>query len=501
MTKKILKGIGVDLIGTILVIVIGFLVVPIYLSFLSIESYGLWLSINALVALIGFLDLGTDQYLIAIAADSKSFEKSEILDSIFLVFIIKSITLVGLLIVSYITFIFLGSLIKFNTDLNPTAAILFFFALLNLIIVIIGGSISAILVARQHFSLVNGAAALFNVLSSVGAIVLLNFGFGILSLPVSLAFFTFMQCLYLFLQLKNRYPKLRVRFKPINLGLLREVLKYSFSFHLVKCVYGIFRVQYLLIAMGSILGPAFVSSFSVTNRLPSALSSNSMKLATPFFPSLAELFANGDIEGVKNIFFGMSKVLMRISIFVIIVLYCFNQIFVGLWVGNNLYTGNAVMSLILVYTFLYIPMGAFGVVVYASKRFGYWPVWLAAEMLVTVVLSLELGPVHGAPGVVASFVIGATVSQAYLFILVKKELGFSFRNYIKIIFSYLFVPSLVTIMGGIIFSEILKVDSWISLAFAISGLTLLQLFSREGIKFIASKEVEFKTRVMRAFSL
>ena len=70
MTKKIFKGIGVDLIGTLLVIVIGFLVVPIYLSFLSIENYGLWLSINALVALIGCLDLGTDQYLIAVAADT-----------------------------------------------------------------------------------------------------------------------------------------------------------------------------------------------------------------------------------------------------------------------------------------------------------------------------------------------------------------------------------------------------------------------------------------------
>ncbi len=501
MTKKIFKGIGVDLIGTLLVIVIGFLVVPIYLSFLSIENYGLWLSINALVALIGCLDLGTDQYLIAVAADTKTFKKNEILDSIFLVFIIKSITLIGILIVSYITFIFLGSLIKFNTNLNSTAAILFLFALLNLFIAIIGGSISAILVARQHFSLVNGAAALFNVLSSIGAILLLNFGFGILSLPIALALFTFMQYLYLFLQLKNRYPKLRVHFKPINLSLLREVLKYSFSFHLVKCVYGIFRVQYLLIAMGSILGPAFATSFSVTNRLPSALSSNSMKLATPFFPSLAELFAKGDIDAVQNIFFGMSKVLMRISIFVITMLYCFNQTFVGLWVGNDLYSGNAVMGLILVYTFLYIPMGAFGVVVYASKRFGYWPVLLALEILVTVVLSFELGRVHGAPGVVASFVIGATISQAYLFILVKKELGFNFKNYISAIFSYLFVPSLVTIMGGIVFSEILKVDSWVSLTFAIIGLTLLQLFSREGIKFITSKEVETKTRVMRAFSL
>ena len=501
MTKVIFKGIGIDLIGTIIVVVTGFLAIPIYLSFLSIDDYGLWLSIYAVVALIGCLDIGTDQYLIAAAANTESFKNNEILDSIFLIFIIKIVTLVFLLVSAYIVFIFLGGLIKFKPHLNFTASILFLLAVLNLFITTFGSSISAILVARQHFPLVNITITLFNVFSSIGAVLLLNLDFGIYSIPSSMLLFSLLQYIYWFLWLKNKYPGLHIRIKPIKINLLKDVLKYAFSFHLVKCVYGVFRAQYILIAMGSIIGPASVASFSVTNRLPSLLCSNSMKLATPFFPSIAELFAQGDLEGVKNIFFGMSKVLVRISIFIVIVLYFFNHSFVTLWVGNDLYSGNAVIGLILIYTLLYIPMGAFGVVVYASKRFGLWPLWLAVEILVTVALSLQLGPTYGAPGVVGSFVIGATISQSYLFFLVKKELGFNYRDYIKTIFSYLFFPNLVTLVGAIVFSTIFKVDNWVSLIFVLGGLTLLQLFSREGVRFISSKEEGLKSRVMRAFSL
>lgn len=500
MSKVIFKGIGVDLIGTVMTIGIGFLVIPIYLRFLTADEYGLWLSIYALTMLIGAIDSGTDQYLIVTAANTESFENNKILDSIFLVFIIKIAILVCISIASYVVYKFLGSLIKFNPNLISTVSTLYLLAIFNLFIVTIGSSIPAILLARQHFSLVNTATSMFSIFSSIGTVFFLYSGFGIYSLPIAIVLFSFIQFIYLFLQLQKKYPNLHICIKPINVNLLKEVLRYSFSFHMVRCVYGIFRVQYIFIAMGAILGPAYVASFNITNLLPKALSSNSMKLVTPFFPSLAELFMQGDLEKVKNIFFRVNKVLIRISIFIIIMLYFFNHRFVALWVGNDLYSGDAVMDLILVYTLLYIPMGAFGIVVYASKKFGSWPFWLGVEILITVSLSLVFGPAYGAEGIVASFIIGAVISQAYLFFLVKKELGFSCKEYVNSIGSYFFWPNFLTLIGAIIFSIAFDVDDWSSLVAITGGLTFLQLFSREGIRFILSTESGLKRRVIWAFA-
>jgi O-antigen/teichoic acid export membrane protein len=255
------------------------------------------------------------------------------------------------------------------------------------------------------------------------------------------------------------------------------------------------------VAVGAFLGPSSVASFNVTNRVPSAISSNSMKLATPFFPSLAALFAQGDLVEAREIFFKINKVLVRISFFSVIVLFFANQGFVSLWVGDHLFGGKYVTGWLLLYVLLYIPLGGFGIIVYSSKRFGLWPFWLFVEMFVTIALSSYLASDFGMAGVVASFVIGATISQIYLFMLVQKELSFRFGDYLNSLGNYVYIPNIVTLLGAFILDHYIKISGWGSLISLVFILTILQFLSREGVRLILSTEVGFMKKLKWAFSL
>ncbi len=501
MRTKIFGGILVDLFGTAAVVAVGFAVVPLYLKFLSPAEYGLWLSISAMVALIGVFDIATDQYLTTAAADSEMFESKGMSERLFLVLLVKCVTVLGLLIIGLIVFSQLGSLIEFAPHLQTSGQAAFGLALVSLCVVTVCNSIPTILLARRHFVVVNAASAVTAIIASLGALCFLELGLGLSSLPVSIVIAGLLQYKYLFSMLKRHYPNLTITARPVKIDLLMDLLKYSLSFHFVRCVYGIFRTQYILVAVGAFLGPSAVASLSVTNRLPSTMSANSMKLAIPFFPSLAELFAKGEVSAAREIFFGINKVLVRIALFAVIVLYFANREFVSLWVGEHLFGGESVTAWLLLYVLLYIPMGAFGIIVYSSKRFGKWPLWLLVEMLATVVLSFYFARGFGLAGVVAAFVAGAAISQIYLFRLVQKELGFTLREYVTRLGLYVVGPNIVTLLGGLVYASYVGVHGWISLIAMIVVLALLQTVPREGVRLMQAEHTVFRKKLIWAFSL
>ena len=61
-SKHIKKGIYSDSVIFILNILIGFLAIPLYLKFISLEELGLYFSILGLVSVIGLANIGLGMY-------------------------------------------------------------------------------------------------------------------------------------------------------------------------------------------------------------------------------------------------------------------------------------------------------------------------------------------------------------------------------------------------------------------------------------------------------
>ena len=499
MTKVIFKGIGIDLIGTALLIIVGLLVVPIYLNFLTADAYGFWLSVSALVGFLGILDIGTDQYLTTIVANSKIFESSNMEENLFLIVIIKAITVVLIIFFGCALYFTLIFFIKKNTILTSAENWVFFISVFNLCLTVMFNTIPTILTAKHNYSIVNGLVSASGILASICGAILLSSGLGIISLPLSISIFLIIQYLFFYFILTKNYPNVKLKITIFNKAIFIDIIKYGFSFHLVKCVYGIFRIQYIIFLSGIFLGPAFAAKLTITNRLPSTVGSIAMKIASPFFPSFAELFAIQDKNSIKKIFFKLNKVLIRFALFAVITLYCVNEIFIDLWVGSALFGGKAVELWLLLYILIYISMGAFGVVVFASKKFEMWPYWLIAEVIVTIILSVILMEFYGLAGVVASLTLGALVSQLYLFNIVKKQLDFKMRELLDGMLGYVLLPTITTLAGAFLLKNVLSTSNWLMLLLVLFWLTFLQLASRELFLIMQHKEKYFFDRLIKAF--
>lgn len=493
--KKILSGISVDYIGSIIATIVGFAVVPFYFNYISTEEFGLWLAIAGLSALITMLDLGTDQYLTTVTASDEKFYAPSYADYLTSILFIKTIVSFLLGVIGVVMYLFLTQLLDIELLYIDEAKIAF---LIGVVILVIGGyfsTISTILYARHHYSLINSFVALFAILTSLGTVLLLHFGFGIISFPLSLLITTIVQHIILFIYLIKNYPHIRLKIRNFHFIDKKEIIGYTTTFQILRWVHTL-RTQYITIAINNLAGPIYVAQYNLTNKIPQMVPSYAVKIVHPFFPSIADLFHKGDIEKIREIFIKISKVLFRLALFFSIAIYFLNESFVHLWVGNDKFAGSIVVLLLLIYMFVYVSMAAFGIVIYASKKFENWTKWSVVEIVVSVVLSYILSFSYGLFGIVLGFVLGSMVTQFYLFGMVLRQLDIKKATFLDVVLRYSIISNLLTLLFGIVIISFATIESWmvfvlIGAGFVISG------FGSDIFKIFVSKEQGIKNKVYK----
>ena len=398
--KKILSGITIDFAGSIIVTVVGFLVVPFYFNYISNEEFGLWLAIAGITAMITMVDLGTDQYLTTITASDEKFYAPNYGDYLTSLLLIKTIVSFLFGFIGVIMYIFLTKLLDVELMYLEGAKISF---LIGIVILVLSGyfsTITTILYARHHYSLINSFIAISALSSSLGTVGLLHFGFGIVSFPLALLTTTILQHVILFAFMLKNYPHIRLKIKNFHFVDKKEIIGYTTTFQILRWVHTL-RTQYITIAINNLIGPLYVAQYNLTNKIPQMSPSYAVKIVNPFFPTIADLFHKGELKKIQEIFIRISKVLFRVGLFFSISVYYLNESFVTLWLGKDKFAGNSVMIWLTIYMFHHIALGVFGVVIFASRKFEKWTMWSMIDIAIAVTLSYLLFKFFGLVGVVA----------------------------------------------------------------------------------------------------
>jgi len=490
---KLISGIGVDAIGSIISIIVGFMAIPYFFDYISKEQYGLWLAINGLVALISVVDIGTDQYLTTVVADDSKFYSFEIgnyiLSTLVIKFLIASIFMgVGLIIYIFISYILVINSSDINISRNT-----YVLALLTLVFTLFMGTISTILYARQHFTLINTLTSVVGVITSFGTIFLLSLNFNIAAFPSAILIASIFQFSILFIFLVINYPHINLnltKFKFIN---KYEMIQYATSFQILKWIH-ILRTQYIIIAINNLVGPSSAALYTLTYRLPQMVIVFASKIAIPFFPAFSEYFANEKIEIAANIFIKINLFLFRFALFGAIVCFVVTKSFVSLWVGTINFAGNNTLLLLCFYVFIIASMGVFGIIIYSSKKFEKWTYVSFVEVICAITLSYVLSFKLGLFGLVAGFVFASIISQLYLFKIVLNQLKIPINYFIKKIFLYSVGKNISTIFVAIITWWFIEISDWIELISLCTIFVLIHLLLSEGLLFFKSTELGVKAR-------
>lgn len=493
--KKILLGISIDFAGSTLATIVGFVVVPFYFNYISTEAFGLWLAISGLSSLITMVDLGTDQYLTTVTASDEKFYAPNYADYLTSILLVKTIVSFLFGSIGVIMYLFLTKFLDIELMYLQEAKIAF---LIGVMILVIGGyfsTISTILYARHHYSLINSFVAIFAIFTSFGTVVLLHFRFGIISFPLSLFITTVIQHIILFVFLIKNYPHIRLEIKNFHFIDKKEIIGYTTTFQILRWVHTL-RTQYITIAINNLAGPLYVAQYNLTNKIPQMIPSYAVKIVHPFFPTISDLFHKDEIEKIQEIFIKISKVLFRIGLFFAIAIFFLNESFVALWVGEDKFAGSVAVLLLIIYMFVYVAMDAFGIVVYASKKFEKWTKWSIVEIIVSVVLSYLFSLSYGLLGIILGFVLGSMVTQFYLFGMVLKQLSLVKTVFLDLTLKYSITSNLFTILYGIFVFYFLNIDSWIMFMIAGVGF-ILSGFVVDFIKIYNSKEVGIKNKIYK----
>lgn len=497
---KIISGIGIDTIGTVIAVTTGLIVIPFYFNYISKEQYGSWLAINGLIALISVVDMGTDQYLATIVADDTKFYSPQIGHVVLSTLIIKLVMASVIAGVGFILYIFMSSLLVIEPSILASAKKAYMIALLALVFTLFAGTISTLLYGRHHFSLISGLASLSAVIASLGTILFLALGFDISSFPIALLCALLIQYAILITFLIKCYPHVRINLNDFQFQNKKEMISYSFTIQILRWVH-ILRSQYVVIAINNLVGPSAAALYNLTNRLPLMVPLFASKIASPFFPSFAEYFAKEQIELAATIFLKVSKLLFRFSLFASILSFVVTKYFVTLWVDSSSFAGMSVLFLLVLSAFVFAAMGAFGIVIFASKKFEKWTFCSVVEIICAITLSYVLSFYFGLVGVIAGFVLASMITPIYLLRIVLIQLDLPFLEFVKKVFVYALVRNISTLLAALFVMSFVEISGWSELISVCMTFVLINVLSHEGVLMLKSKEIGFKSKLISAVKL
>ena len=206
--KKILSGVIVDYAGSTIAVIIGFIVIPYYFDYITKIEFGVWLVVSGVVALFSMADLGTDQYLTTVTSNNDKFYGDVYADYISSILFIKIIVAIVITSIAVITYLFLTSIVDIDIAYQEAAKFTFILSSSMLVLGLFFSTISTILYARHHYSLINSFVSVFSVTTSLGTVFLLSLGFGVASFPLALLSSASVQYSILFIYLLKKYPNI-----------------------------------------------------------------------------------------------------------------------------------------------------------------------------------------------------------------------------------------------------------------------------------------------------
>ncbi|GAB6907651.1 O-antigen export protein [Desulfosarcina cetonica] len=313
--------------------------VPITLDYLDANKYGIWLTINSIIAWVGFFDIGIGNGLRnklseALANDDLELSKTYISTTYFILFIIiTSVSVVFFTVDFFFDWVSLLSISNEDAkEIQTVIRIIFVLFSIRFILNVI----EIVLAAKQVPALNN----LFNLSSNIVALVaifiltkmtkgnLIYLSIAYCSAPILIL------SLSSYFLYSGRLSKIKPEFGLIDFKKIKSLARIGGQFFIIQVAYlVIFSTDNLIII--KILGPVDVTSYNLALRyfsLPIVLFTI---VVTPFWSACTEAYIIQDYEWIKK---SIKKLLVFWSLlFILIICLLINSNrFYQFWVGERI---------------------------------------------------------------------------------------------------------------------------------------------------------------------
>lgn len=400
---------------------VAFVSVPLLLSYLGSERYGLWLTLASVVAMIGPLDLGISNGLATLIASARGRgerrEVQELVSTGFAFSIGLAASLVVALVIAY-RFVPWAKITNVGSDAATTeagpaaAALLVCFAI----------GIPLGLASRIHDAFQEGFfgslwLALGHVVGFVLLVLAISSGGGVATLMVAaLGGPLLAAALNMSLLFVRQRPWLRPSRHLVRGEKARVLLRTGFLFVVLQLSL-VVGYQSDAIVIAQILGPESVPNFSIPMRL-FLLAPMFLSLAlAPLWPAYSEALARRDLQWVNRTLRRSIVVATTVNVPSAAVLFLSAPSILSLWVGDAVSVSTLLLSSLAIWLVLNSLNGPLSMLLLGANALRFLAITSVLMAIVNIAISIFLVGRIG----IAGAVIGTIVAQT-LFILIPWSL-------------------------------------------------------------------------------
>ncbi|MBG6109887.1 O-antigen/teichoic acid export membrane protein [Flavobacterium sp. CG_23.5] len=341
----------------------SFLLVPLTISFLNMENYGIWLTISSFIGWFAFFDIGLGNGLRNKFAEAKANGDMTLARGyVSVAYFTIGAVCVGLILFFFVLNIFIDWTKVFNTsaslqkDLRILMPIVFGFFCLQLVVKLI----TTIYTADQHHSMqgkINffiqaGSLLLIWIMTKTSESSLLIFGTIFSVFPVLiLVWFN----LFAF---NTRYKAFKPTVSLWKKEYLKDIFGLGFNFFILQIgAMILFSTDNFIIIQ--LFGPAAVVPYNIAFKYFSIIIMIYSIVITPYWSSFTDAYNRNDFNWIKKSVQNIQKLWLLIPITLIIMLLMANW-FYNFWLGTkvkvpiSLSISMAVYVLVFSYNMIYV---------------------------------------------------------------------------------------------------------------------------------------------------
>lgn len=313
---------------------LAFIYIPLLISYLGVEKYGLWATILTAISWINFCDAGIGLGLRNIlTTELTKHEYDQARSSISTAYIVLSIISFLLLVISVfiITFLDVDKLFNTNITIKLPLLVSFLFISINFIL-----ALSNIVLYALHLServpIRNCAAQLINI---IGIKILSTYSAENL-LYVSILFGLSTSITYLSstFNLIRRYKFIRISVSYFDKKKIKDISNVGIKFFLIQIP------LIVLMAIDNILitnqyGSSMTTSYNVVNSVFSAAYSLLAAFIVPYWSQTTAAVAQGNINWIKQAAKKLNMMALVFSVFLMVLASVFEPL-ARIWLGKEL---------------------------------------------------------------------------------------------------------------------------------------------------------------------
>jgi len=406
---------GGNQIFVLLVIARGFVLIPVCLKYIQVETYGAWLAISGVLTLITLSDFGLNSLLIqktSVLYGGKDYEGlGRTVASILIATAFLSAVACGLI---WGCAPWIPGWLGITGKSTVSLTLAFRLAALDAMLMMSALGLGATLVGLQRPFIHMLGMSVTQVAGLVATLLALWQGWGILAIPAGLLSGTLLlflgNAVALGALVRRNFPAGLFRF---DLPTLKGLMKSSLLLFVSRlCSLFTNRSAGMIVAL--VLSLPMVVVLEVTRKPVIAVVDLLMRLPASLLPGLSHLLGSGEKERFQSLIGQIFRYILLLGLLCVGGVMLLNRAFVSLWTGKQFYGGDFLTFLICLYALAEILNSTAINIVFATGRFGVITLASIFQSVFMVSLALILGYLWGLYGVALAMLVASLASFGIL---------------------------------------------------------------------------------------